>query len=126
QNLISDGTSTELIALGGRYYPYGRCFLGPDTVRAVRNLLADKAVLSGPPALAYGQLYNPDPLDAEVKRAMIEQARESLLLFSTTILPRRGLTAVASLSAFSHFVTTDITEREAAEIAALDVTVLRV
>jgi DeoR/GlpR family transcriptional regulator of sugar metabolism len=124
QNAISEGSSVELIALGGRYDAYGRCFLGADTVRAVRSLLADKAILSGPPAL--GHLYYPDPLDAEVKRAMTEQAAESLLLFSTTILPRHGLTSVAPLTAFSHFVTTDISDAEAAELAALGVAVVRV
>jgi DeoR/GlpR family transcriptional regulator of sugar metabolism len=126
QNVISEGSAAELVALGGRYDPYGRCFLGPDTVRAIRTLLADKAVLSGPPALGHGQLYYPDPLDAEVKRAMIEQAAESLLLFSSTILPRRGLTAVAPLSSFAHFITTEISDAEAKEVAALGPSVLRV
>jgi DeoR/GlpR family transcriptional regulator of sugar metabolism len=126
QNAVSDASCAELVALGGRYQSYGRCFVGPETVRAVRSLHADKAIVSGQPVLTHGQLCTPDPLDAEVKRAMIDQAGESILMLSATILPRRGLTVVAPFTRFSRFLVTELSDAEAAELAGFGPPVVRV
>lgn len=63
----------EVVALGGFYEPTTRSFTGPATWTAARELAVDVAVLSCTALDARG-LYSANPVDAEVKRALIEVA----------------------------------------------------
>ena len=45
-----------------------------------------------------------DPLEAEIKRAMIEQSAESTLLVDRSKLETRGLSAIAPLAAVSAVI----------------------
>ena len=54
--------------------------VGPAAVRLVRDHFADKLFLSVKGLAGDGSLTDPDPLECEVKRAMIERAEESILL----------------------------------------------
>jgi DeoR/GlpR family transcriptional regulator of sugar metabolism len=73
-------------------------FVGPTAVRAVEDHFADHAFLSIKALAPDGVLADADPLEAEVKRAMIGQAREPVLLVDHSKLTARGLNAIGPLS----------------------------
>ena len=90
--------SLELIGIGGSLRKLTLSFVGPQTVRAVRDLYADKAFISVKGISRDGHLTDPDPLDAEVKRSMIEQTELPVLLAGAEKFDQRGLVVIASAS----------------------------
>jgi DeoR family transcriptional regulator of aga operon len=117
--LVGKAATVDLIALGGRYQPVGRCFLGPEAVRAARAVLADKALISVRGLTSDGWLSDIDPDECEVKRTMIEHARESILLISVAAMHRRGTSVITSLENISRVITADFSDDEAAQLRAL-------
>lgn len=81
----ADRSDLELIDLGGSYQHATRSFAGPATRSALEQLAVDVVVLS---ATAYGRggLYSANPLDAEIKQAMMRSARRVVLLVDETKL----------------------------------------
>lgn len=81
----AERTDLELIGLGGGYQQATRSFAGPATRAALEQMAVDVAVLS---ATAYGRggLYSANPLDAEIKQAMMRIARRVVLLVDRTKL----------------------------------------
>jgi DeoR/GlpR family transcriptional regulator of sugar metabolism len=67
----SDAPQLELIGLGGGVRKPTRSFVGAETVRAIRNVFADRLVFSVKGIETGGVLTDPDPREAEVKRSMI-------------------------------------------------------
>jgi DeoR/GlpR family transcriptional regulator of sugar metabolism len=63
-------------------------------------------------------LTDADPLEAEVKRAMIAQAGESTLLVDRSKLIARGLSVVASVAEVSGVLVDGITPAQAAPLVA--------
>ncbi|MGZ8649174.1 MAG: hypothetical protein ACXW08_11175 [Solirubrobacteraceae bacterium] len=61
-----------------------------------------------------GMLTDADPLEAEVKRAMIAQAGESTLLVDRSKLVARGLSVVASVAEVTGVLAEGVTPDEAA------------
>jgi DeoR/GlpR family transcriptional regulator of sugar metabolism len=98
------GTGLEVIAMGGTLRRLTRSFVGPFAVRTVLGHFADRLFLSVKGLTANGMLTDADGLEAEVKRAMIGQARESILLLDRTKLEARGLSVIASLSEVSGVI----------------------
>jgi DeoR/GlpR family transcriptional regulator of sugar metabolism len=88
----------ELISVGGMLRAVSQSFVGPTAVRAVEDHFADHAFLSIKALAPDGVLADADPLEAEVKRAMIGQAREPVLLVDHSKLTARGLNAIGPLS----------------------------
>jgi DeoR/GlpR family transcriptional regulator of sugar metabolism len=107
----STTTLTTVVALGGTYQPFGRCFVGPDTTRAARARHAHKALVSAWPLLRDGRLSMADPVDAEVKHIMIDQSTESILLISSTAAPS-GRSIVSNLPDITHVLTADISDHD--------------
>ncbi len=50
---------------------------------------------------------------------MIEQATESILMISTTTLNRRGLHITANLAEIDDVLATDVSDRDAGDLAEL-------
>jgi DeoR/GlpR family transcriptional regulator of sugar metabolism len=92
------GPGLELIGMGGTLRRLTRSFVGPFAVRTVQGHFADRLFLSVKGLADNGMLTDADPLEAEVKRTMIEQAGASTLLIDRTKLGTRGLSAIAPLS----------------------------
>jgi DeoR/GlpR family transcriptional regulator of sugar metabolism len=124
--LVSDAARSELVGLGGSYRIVARSFVGPDTVRAARSLLADKALISVKGLTSDGALSDPDPLEAEVKRVMIEQSTESIFLLDGSKLDERGLVVVANLEDLSVVLAADVSDGEALRLGKLGHNVRRV
>ena len=87
----------ELIGIGGTLRRHTRSYVGPAAVHAVTSYFADRLFLSVKGVSADGRLTDADPLEAEVKRAMIAQAAEPTLLLHHDKLGVRGLHAIARL-----------------------------
>ncbi|MQA76483.1 MAG: DeoR family transcriptional regulator [Solirubrobacterales bacterium] len=88
----------DLIGAGGLLRRLTRSFVGPVAIAAVRGYFADRVFLSVKGVTADGTLTDADPLEAEVKRAMITQATEAVLLVDASKLSARGLSAIVPVS----------------------------
>ena len=95
----TDAPQIELLGLAGSLRRLTCSFVGPQTVRAIQDHFADKLLFSVK-GLAPGHvLTDANPLEAEVKRTMIERARESILLMDGSKFDNPGLSAIAPASA---------------------------
>jgi DeoR family transcriptional regulator of aga operon len=91
------GTQIDLVGLGGSFRHLTRSYVGPDSVRAVQGYFADRLLFSVKGITTDGYLTDPDPLEAELKMAMVERARCSVLLATEDKFSERGLSVVAPL-----------------------------
>ena len=103
----SDAPETALIGLAGSLRKATRSFVGPQTVEAIGRHFADKLLFSVK-GLAPGHvLTDANPLEAEVKRTMIERARESILLIDGSKFDQPGLSAIAPISSVDTVLVAD-------------------
>jgi DeoR family fructose operon transcriptional repressor len=94
----------EVVALGGFYEPSTRSFTGPTTWNAVRELTVDVAVLSCT-ALDDRGVYSASPVDAEIKRALIEVADRVVVLADRDKVGGRAAVRFASPESVDVVVT---------------------
>ena len=105
-----DSPHTELIGLSGALRKLTRSFVGPQAVRAVASHYADKAFLSVKGVTPDGHLTDPDALEAEVKRSMVEHARAPLLLVDGTKFERPALNTVVHVTDVGRVLAADVAE----------------
>lgn len=110
----------HLVGLGGLLRKLTGSFVGPLAVHAAAAHVADVTFLSVKGVTRSGQLTDPDPLEAEVKRVMIEQSRQSVLLIDDSKLGQPGMSVIANLSQLSTVLATDIPEQVLAALPAGD------
>ena len=96
----SDHADTEVIAIGGTFKRLTCSYVGPAAVRSVRDHFADRYFMSVT-GMAAGVMTDIDVLEAEVKRAMLEQAEHAVLLLDGSKVDARGRQAVAHVDAVS-------------------------
>ena len=108
----------ELIGVGGTLRRLTRSFVGPLAVRTVLGHFADRLFLSVKGLTENGMLTDADPLEAEVKRAMIGQAGEAILLIDRSKLSVRGLSVIASVSELSGVLAHGLSPQEADALLA--------
>jgi DeoR family transcriptional regulator of aga operon len=80
-----DAPQVDLIGIGGSFRKLTRSFVGAETVRMIERFFVDRIVFS---------LTDPDPLEADVKRAMIDRARSVLLVAQAQKFDERGLNVI--------------------------------
>jgi DeoR/GlpR family transcriptional regulator of sugar metabolism len=90
----SGAPQVDLIAIGGSFRELTRSFVGADAVRTVERFFADRIIFSVKGIEAGGYLTDPDPLEADVKRAMIERSRSVLLVAQSEKFNEHGLSLV--------------------------------
>jgi DeoR/GlpR family transcriptional regulator of sugar metabolism len=117
------GPNLELIGIGGTLRTLTQSYVGPHAVHTVRSHFADRLFVSVKGLTPDGMLTDADPLEAEVKRAMIEQAAEATLLLDRSKLSARGLNAIAPLADLDAVVAHGISEAELATLRATGLTV---
>ncbi len=93
--------NVELVAVGGLLRTLTQSFVGPHAIRTIQAHFTDLAFVSVKAVAPNGVLADVDPLEAEVKRAMIGQASESVLLIDRTKLASRGLNAIGPVGDIS-------------------------
>jgi DeoR/GlpR family transcriptional regulator of sugar metabolism len=84
----------DLIGIGGSFRKLNQSFVGSETIRMIERYFVDRIVFSVKGIEPEGFLTDPDPLEAEVKRAMIGRARSVLLLAQGQKFNERGLNVV--------------------------------
>lgn len=93
-----NAANADLVGTGGTLRKLTLSFVGPHAVRTISSHFADKAFLSVKGVAPEGYLTDPDPLEAEVKRAMIEQSEEPVLLADGSKFETRGFSVIAPVS----------------------------
>jgi DeoR/GlpR family transcriptional regulator of sugar metabolism len=94
-----DAPQIDLIGIGGSFRKLTRSFVGADTVRMIERFFVDRIVFSVKGIERQGLLTDPDPLEAEVKRAMIERARTVVLVAGAQKFEDRGLNVIVPAGA---------------------------
>jgi DeoR family transcriptional regulator of aga operon len=104
----SDRTpNMDLVGMGGTLRRLTLSFVGPHAVRTVDAHFADKAFISVKGVTPDGYLTDPDPLEAEVKRAMIDRSEKPVLLVDRSKFEKRGLSVIAHASEISFALVAD-------------------
>jgi DeoR/GlpR family transcriptional regulator of sugar metabolism len=117
------GPNVDLIAVGGALRGLTQSFVGPHALKLVEAHFADRLFFSCKGIAAGSVLTDADPLEAELKRAMIAHAGVATLLLDGTKLSVRGLNAIAPVSALEEVVIHGAAERDLATLRAADVRV---
>jgi DeoR/GlpR family transcriptional regulator of sugar metabolism len=102
----------ELIAIGGALRGLTQSFVGAHALRTVNGHFADRLFFSCKGVTAGGVLTDADPLEAELKQAMIAQAAVSTVLLDRSKLTARGLNAIAPVGALEEVLTHGIADTE--------------
>jgi DeoR/GlpR family transcriptional regulator of sugar metabolism len=112
------GSDMELVGVGGTLRRLSRSFVGPFAVQTVQGHFADRVFLSVKGLTETGMMTDADPLEAEVKRTMIAQSGEAILLVDRSKLFVRGLSLISSVSELSVVLAHGMTRAEAAPLHA--------
>ena len=95
----ADVPNVEMIGLGGTFRKLTRSFVGAETVAMVQRFFVDRVVFSVKGIESDGSLTDPDPLEAEVKRAMIGRARTVQFVAEAHKFSEHGLNVVVAAAA---------------------------
>jgi DeoR/GlpR family transcriptional regulator of sugar metabolism len=98
----------DLIAIGGSLRRLTRSFVGPIATAAVKAHFPDHLFFSVKGLTGEGTLTDADPLEAEVKRSMIEHADAAVLLIDGSKLDARGLSVIGRIGAVSAVLAADV------------------
>jgi DeoR/GlpR family transcriptional regulator of sugar metabolism len=121
----SGAANLELIGVGGTLRRLTRSYVGPFAIHTVLGHFADRLFLSVKGITADGTLTDADPLEAEVKRAMIAHAEEAVLLVDRSKLAARGLSAIGPVVELASVLAHGVPHGELAPLRAAGVTVRR-
>ena len=127
-SLLADRESPniELVGLGGVLRPLTKSYVGPHTTRMIRNHFADKAFFSVKGVTSNGYLTDPDPLEAEVKRMMVERSEEPILLIDASKFEQRGLHVITHVSKLARVLVSDATAEQIEGLVEMGAVVERV
>jgi len=112
---LSD-SEAEVVAIGGTFRRLTCSYVGPASVRSVREHFADRLFLSVTGVTPDGVMTDADVLEAEVKHAMLEQAEQSVLLLDGSKLSARGRQAIAPVRAATLVLNDDAAAGALAEL----------
>ena len=103
----ADPSGASMVGLGGIFRALTLSFVGPCTIHTIESYLADRAFISVKGITPDGYLTDINPLEAEVKRAMIRHAERPVLLVDGRKFTQRGFSVIAHVSEVSLVVTAD-------------------
>ncbi|MDQ4129352.1 MAG: DeoR/GlpR family DNA-binding transcription regulator [Actinomycetota bacterium] len=104
---VDPSGATSMVGVGGIFRPLTLSFVGPCALRTIESYLADRAFVSVKGITPDGYLTDINPLEAEVKRAMIQQSARPVLLVDGRKFEQRGFSVIAHVSEVSLVVTAD-------------------
>jgi DeoR/GlpR family transcriptional regulator of sugar metabolism len=111
-NELSTDPGVRLNAVGGDYVSDFSSFVGPQSVRALRDMHYDVVFMSVP-AVSRGMCFHPSSAAADLKRAFIDSAELSVLLVDHTKFTRRAVHRICDLELFDAVVVDDGLDPEA-------------
>jgi DeoR/GlpR family transcriptional regulator of sugar metabolism len=121
-----DSPPIHLVAVGGTLRRLTGSFVGPYAVETVRGHFADRMFMSVKGLTRSGVMTDADELEAELKRTMIAQAQETVLLVDDSKLSVRGQNAIAHVRELSAVLTHGLAEPELEMLRGTGVDVTRV
>src|SRR5918998_1833510 len=89
-----DPSGASMVGLGGIFRALTLSFVGPCTIHTIESYLADRAFLSVKGITSEGYLTDINPLEAEVKKAMIRHAERPVLLVDGRKFEQRGSSVI--------------------------------
>ena len=119
----ADPSAVNLVGFGGMFRALTLSFVGPCTVRMIESYRADRTFFSVKGITPDGQLTDANPLEAEVKRAMIRQAASPVLLVDGRKFERQGLSVIAHVSEMSLVMIADARQSDVEALEDLGVAV---
>lgn len=121
-----DAPHVELVGAGGSLRKLTRSFVGPQAVRGIEGHFADHVLFSVRGITPDGFLTDPDPLEAEVKRAMITRARQAVLLADGSKFDRPSLTQIAEVTEVGLVLAADVSDASLTPLLRAGIDVRRV
>lgn len=121
-----EATKTDVVGVGGTMRQLTLSFVGPHAVRTVAAHAAERAFISVKGITSEGFLTDPDLLEAEVKRSMVEHAREPVLLVGGGKFEKRGLNVITHVSQLSLVLAADAPADRLGDLSGTGVEVSRV
>ncbi len=97
--------SATLLCAGGIIRPESSTFVGPVAERFFRALHVKRLFLSATGLALHGGITDPQMLETQVKRAMIESAGEVIVMIDSTKFGMRSLTPVIDFSEITLLIT---------------------
>src|ERR671921_717597 len=104
---MTDPSGASMVGLGGIFRALTLSFVGPCTIHTIESYIANSAFISVKGITNEGYLTDINPLEAEVKRAMIRQSERPVLLVDGRKFEQRGLSVVTHVSEVSLVLTAD-------------------
>jgi DeoR/GlpR family transcriptional regulator of sugar metabolism len=120
-----EAPKTDVVGIGGLMRKLTLSFVGPHAVEMISAHSADRAFVSVKGITREGYLTDPDLLEAEVKRAMIERSEEPVLIVDGSKFERRGLSVITHASKLSRVLAADAPEERLKQLALMGVEVRR-
>ncbi len=117
----------HLVAVGGTLRRLTGSFVGPYAVETVRGHFADRMFMSVKGLTENGVMTDADELEAELKRTMIAQSQETVLLVDGSKLSARGQNAIAHLRQIHRVLAEGLDESQLAPLreTGVDVTTVQ-
>lgn len=122
----ADPSAVSLVGFGGIFRPLTLSFVGPCAIRMIESYRADRTFFSVKGITPDGQLTEANPLEAEVKRAMIRQAASPVLLVDGRKFERQGLSVISDIREVALVLAADAPEDRMVALAEAGVEVRRV
>jgi DeoR/GlpR family transcriptional regulator of sugar metabolism len=121
-----DAPQVEVIGAGGTLRKLTRSFVGPQAIRTIETHFADHVLCSVRGLTDEGFLTDPDPLESEVKRAMIRRARQAVVLVDGSKFDRPALTQIAHVDEVGMILAADVDELSLRPLVRAGIEVRRV
>src|SRR5215211_8314629 len=119
----ADPSAVSMVGFGGMFRALTLSFVGPCTIRMIESYRVDRTFFSVKGITPDGQLTVANPLEAEVKRAMIRQASSPVLLVDGRKFERQGLSVITHVSEVSLVMTADVRKPDVGALEDLGVAV---
>jgi DeoR/GlpR family transcriptional regulator of sugar metabolism len=102
---LLDSPQIEIHLAGGLLKKHPLCLVGPQTIDFFKEVRADKLFLGVEGVDVTGGLTVPDVIEAHTKRAMINSARQVIVVAGHNKLGRQTLSAITPLAEADILVT---------------------
>lgn len=115
---ILSSTNNEIIIVGGRVRSSDNAIVGPLATDFIRNFKVDMAIVGASAIDRDGTLLDFDAQEVEVARAIITNARKTILVSDSSKLTRSAPIRIASIGEMTCFATDRITDAAFRELCA--------
>jgi DeoR family fructose operon transcriptional repressor len=121
---LEENTSADIFLTGGNVRRSLHCTVGPLAIKALRELIVDKAFMGTNGISLSRGITTPDINQAEVKKAMIDISTEVIVICESNKVGFNGFAQVAPLSRINRLVTdSKIGKKEVAEFESFGIIV---